>query len=339
VVLGRMLKKALAKIAEGHAAVRAMPWALSLAAHLLLAAILSITGLVIIRGTGEGQTIIPDARLSDTPGSRALRGPSDPTPAGVAAQTAARATAQVVEGDFTPAAPVVGIGTAAGGGGEDEDGTTIIGLGVGAPAALTALAAPAPEPAAGPVTKFFGTGGNAHHIVYLVDWSGSMVAEGRYQAVELELLRSLGDLQPSQDFHIIFFSRGAPLEVPPARLVAAGDDERAAAGRFMRDKLGRPQSDNGVTDPVPALRRAFETLQHTPTSQKGRLIYLLTDGDFADNAAVFAELVKLNAARDVHINTILYATSLEVKAGTAQEMLSGIAATHGGTYKWVSVGE
>ena len=94
------------------------------------------------------------------------------------------------------------------------------------------------------------------------------------------------------------------------------------------------------TDPVPALRRAFEVLRHAPTSRKGKLLYLLTDGDFADNKAVLAELVKLNAARDVHINTILYATTLEMNSGrSAQEMLKGIAATHGGTYKWVRVDE
>lgn len=343
-ILGWTRKKAVVAVAGGKAAVRAMPWVVSLAAHVAVAAILSITGLVIYRSAADTQTIIPDARLSDTPGGRTLSSGDEEAPEGLAGQvTAAGPAVETAEPELALAG-ILGIGAAVGGEGEGDGDTQLIGLGGGAPMALTGLAAPVPAPAAGPVTKFFGTGGNAHHIVYLVDWSGSMFAEGRYETVQLELLRSLGDLQGSQDFHILFFSQGAPTEVPPARLVAAGDAERAAAGRFMRDKLGPPSSSaRGPvmgTDPTPALRRAFEALRHPPTSRPGKLIYLLTDGDFSDNKAVLAELARLNRGRDVHINTILYATSLELSStSTAPDILKAIATAHGGTYRWVKVDE
>jgi hypothetical protein len=332
----------IAMTAGGKAAARAAPWALSLLVHACVAVGLSFTGLVIMRGSSEAEIIVPDARLSDTPGGRMFDGTND-QPAAMAGQTAGKFSPAAAS-DFTAAGAIIGIGAGEGPEGDAGEGAQLIGIGGGAPMALTGLGAAAPQSPAGPVTKFFGTGGNAHHIVYLVDWSGSMYAEGRYQAVQMELLRSLGQLQPSQDFHILYFSQGAPLEVPPGKLVVARDEQRAAAGRFMRDHLGSPSSSaQGPvtgTDPVPALRRAFESLRRPPTGQPGKLIYLLTDGDFANNQAVLAELQKLNRARDVHINTILYATSLErTEADSAQRILSAIAAAHGGTFRWVKVDE
>ncbi len=329
-----------------QAAARAVPWVASLLVHLAVAVALSFTGIVIARGSTEQEIIIADARLSDTPGGRMLDGSADQPPAPLAGQVS-RGGKISQSTDSDPAAARGIIGASAGAAGSDEDGTgtaQLVGLGSGAPMSLGSIGAAAPEPPAGPVTKFFGTGGNAHHVVYLVDWSGSMYAEGRYQSVQLELLRSLGELQSSQDFHIMFFSQGAPMEAPPAHLVTADDEHRAAAGRFMRDNLGQPgssaQADTVGTDPVPAIRRAFEVLRHPTTSKRGKIIYLLTDGDFANNQAVMAELARLNRNREVHINTILYATSLELSCGsTAQQMLSDIAAAHGGTFRWVKVDE
>ncbi len=343
-ILGWMRKRSAAAAAGGKAAVRAAPWAVSLAAHLVVAAILSLTGLAIIRSASEGQTIIPDAHLSDTPGGKRLSSSADDPPETSIGQAVTARSAMQVTAVEAPTG-ILGLGAAAGGNsGDNAEGMQLIGLGGGAPSALMGLAPPAPMTAVAPATKFFGTGGNAHHVVYLVDWSGSMFAEGRYETVQLELLRSLGDLQDSQDFAILFFTQGAPQEVPPGQLVAAGDEQRAAAGRYMRDKIGPPGSAAAGpmmgTDPIPALRRAFEVLHQPTNSKPGKLIYLLTDGDFADNKAVLAELARLNRGREVHINTILYATSLELSSGsTVQDMMKAIATAHGGTYKWVKVDE
>lgn len=311
----------------GHA----MPWLASALIHLVLIAVLSLVGLMFADGAANEEIIVPDARLSDTPGG-VLRADTDRPPLPTPAEAA-----RTQDSPLPVAEPVVEDSEVA------EPPAVIVGVGGAAQAALASLGARPPEPPAGPPSRFFGTGGNAHHIVYLVDWSGSMIAQRRFEMVQLELLRSLGELQPSQSFHVIFFSQGEPLEGPPRRLTAATDEQRAAAARAMQ-AMPRPESPRqggyNNTDPVPALRRAFEVLRRPPTGKPGRLIYLLTDGDFADNQAVLAEMERLNRGRDVHINAILYATALELSGGSmAAELLQTIAADHGGSYKWVNVSE
>ncbi len=65
---------------------------------------------------------------------------------------------------------------------------------------------------------------------------------------------------------------------------------------------------------------------------KGKLIYLLTDGEFADNQAVLDELRKLNAGKSVVIHTILH----EHQNPEAEKILRTIAKEHSGKFKFVS---
>ena len=100
---------------------------------------------------------------------------------------------------------------------------------------------------------FFGVGGGkegAGKIVYVVDRSGSMVDSIEF--VRAELKRSIGTLTDEQEFHVIFYSSGPPVEMPTGRLVKATERNKQLAGQFIDGIV--PQ---GETDPSKALERAF----------------------------------------------------------------------------------
>ena len=179
----------------------------------------------------------------------------------------------------------------------------------------------------GPRSAFFGGGANAHHIVYVIDRSGSMVET--LDTVRTELLISISRLAPKQDFHLIMFAKGLPLEVPARRLMPATAENKEAAAKFLESVRAMGQS-----DPIPALQRAFAVLARAD-KRPGRLIYLLTDGNFPDNAAVLAVLRKLNGGKQVAINTYLYGR----RPPEAEKVMRQIAKEHGGRYRYVSADE
>jgi hypothetical protein len=173
---------------------------------------------------------------------------------------------------------------------------------------------PAAGPAAGAEVTFLGIKGTASRkIVYIVDRSGSMSDSIGF--VKHELKRSIGNLDEAQEFHIIFYSSGPPVEMPTRRLVAATKRNKQLAFEFVDSVI--PQ---GETDPSKALERAFAC--------GAELIYLLTDGEF-DKAIV--DLVRrANVGHKVTVHTIgfLY------KSGEA--ILKQIAEQNSGNYRFVS---
>jgi len=163
---------------------------------------------------------------------------------------------------------------------------------------------------------FFGLGGSARgvqKVVYVVDRSGSMY--DTFSFVRHELKRSVSALRRSQKFHVIFFNVGAPLENPPRRLVPAVTAHREQLFTFLDEIVP-----GGGTDPIPAMRRAFEV--------QPDLIYLLTDGEF--KPTLMERLEEWNRDRRVRIFTIAF-----LGAGGGP-MLERIAREHGGEYRYVS---
>jgi Mg-chelatase subunit ChlD len=177
----------------------------------------------------------------------------------------------------------------------------------------------------GPRSSFFGSGGNAYNVVYVIDRSGSMVHTFDV-AVRPELLRSIGRLRDSQMFHVILFAQGPPVELKYKRLVPATKRHKKEAASFLFADEVRPE---GETDPVPALKRAFAVL--SGARKKGRLIYLLTDGIFPDNEGVLRVIASQNKDKKVHINTFLYGTAPK----EAVDVMTAIAEQNGGRYKFV----
>ncbi len=175
-------------------------------------------------------------------------------------------------------------------------------------------------PIKGPVVS------GAYHVVYLVDCSGSML--DALDVVKHEMVRSISFLDSSegQTFHVLFFSDGKPVENPSRRMVPATEGNKRAAAKFMGGV--RAASTTGQTNPIPGLQRAFRALQSVPADKKGKVIYLLTDGEFYDNERVLQAVRKLNAAGKVRIYTALYGS----RSPMAIKTLKQIARDSGGEF-------
>ncbi|MCD4825569.1 MAG: hypothetical protein K8S55_13320 [Phycisphaerae bacterium] len=181
-----------------------------------------------------------------------------------------------------------------------------------------------------------GGGGSSNSIVYVIDRSGSMI--DTFDTVRLELIRSIAGLRlarhkgrrfiPAQKFHVLFFSHGRPQEMAGRRLLKATVPNKKAAAEFLMGVIP-----SGMTDPIPALNRAFDVLNRT--KKPGKLIHLLTDGVFPDNERVLRAIAARNKGKGrqkVVINTYLYGS----RPPEAEEVLRRIARESGGVYSFVA---
>ena len=294
-----------------------MPWVISLFFHVGILVLLAFVVMFITETTAE-DIIIPDARLSDMPGGQLNPGADDPDldPQQDVTETTSQQFSKA-EADMKMAEV------------DEKDITEIIGIGGGGSAGgdLARFGLYTGGEGAGPRSRFFGTGGNAHHIVYVVDRSGSM--QDTLDVVRVEMSRSIGDLVEGQDFHVIFFSTGKPVEFRPRRLVPATNQQKRQAGAFLDGIMAQ-----GQTNPLPAMARAFAVLRRS-SRKKGKLIYLLTDGEFPDNKEVLKRLAEWNKDKTVHVNTILH----HHRPPEAERVLKQIAKENGGTYRYVALDE
>ena len=291
---------------------RAAPWAVSLLLHGALLLIFALVTMIVIHVGQAEQITVPAAVWSDEPGRLA------PVESRLKMEASKPLSPSPRPERFREAAH------------RKQDDQPCIEL-LAQEQALTATAGLCLDAAAGPVSSFYGAGGNAHHVVYVVDRSGSMRIGGVFHDVRRELLTSIGRLAPRQDFHVILFADGMPLENPPAKLVPAEMDYKRRVAEFLIAVRAEHQ-----TDPVPALGRAFETLARSDR-RPGKLIYLLTDGEFPDNRAVLQAIRAANADREVKINTYLYADAHPPPQ--AVTVLKRIAEENGGVFRHVGCNE
>jgi len=292
-----------------------MPWLISVFFHLGLVVILWFVLIVALGGEqAEAQAIVPSAELSETPGGQIEPGQDDP-------DMEARSLERIQQNKWAQrdsTLPSTSVG-------ETESKVSVIGISGGsAGGSAAAFGLTTGGSGVGPKSRFFGTGGNAYHIVYVVDRSGSML--DTLDLVRREMLRSVSRLNEAQTFHVIFFATGTPKENPPRRLVYATIENKREAADYLKSIQAQ-----GRTDPIPALTRAFQVLQRTPNDRTGKLIYLLTDGEFPDNEKVLTTIRGLNKQGDVHINTILHYH----RSPPVMKVLQAIARENGGRFKFV----
>ncbi len=182
---------------------------------------------------------------------------------------------------------------------------------------------------------FFGTGGNARRIIYLIDASGSLM--DTLDFVIIELKRSINGLVSEQVFTVIFFQGAEPIEVPvPHRgMKPATTENKTTVIEWIDPEAGHvyPMM---AADPIPALKLA---LQYKP-----ELVFILSDnitgsGRYeVDQRRLLSEVEKANTAKTV-INTIqfIYRDTLEQHGLTPT--LEQIADRSGGIYKFVDAKE
>lgn len=171
----------------------------------------------------------------------------------------------------------------------------------------------------GPKSQFMGLSGNATKVAYVCDASGSMV--DKFDALRIELRRSVDGLKPIQAFGIIFFQEQEAAALD-AKLVMATADHKKQAQEFL-DQM----TPHGGTEPIHGLKIAFD--------QEPQLIYLLTDGDFPDNQKVLDYIRQRNIGGKVKINTIAFVGRGE----EYEKVLKQIAQENHGSFRYVSGGE
>jgi DNA-directed RNA polymerase subunit RPC12/RpoP len=209
------------------------------------------------------------------------------------------------------------------------------------------LAATGPRRFGGGGAGFFGATVKAEDIVYVIDKSGSMEMEGAFDTLRVKLAQSIGGLNPTQHFHLIFFGPRTPLEMDVRRLVPATEEAKIEVARFLDGLVAE-----GQTIVLPALERAFAVLRQGE-SRAEKLIFLLSDAGFESygrarneyrglvgNEAVKAWLDEHNRKvpapdgtlrREVRIFTFLY----RGKDPEAVKLMKQIAADHDGEFHMV----
>lgn len=296
----------------------AMPWLISLFLHVGLALIAAVLTLIVVRQRLPKEVIVPNAAFSENPG-----GAMNPSDANTQFDQTAlpTATEKLSKRDLVVSEAVA------------TDHT--VNLMPSSSADIGLLEDVAAQGRSGPRSDFSGLGGNAYHVVFVIDRSGSML--DAWFHVTYEMAKSIRDLSDVQDFHMLFFADDTTTadvtEWPVKKLVLATPENKISAAEFI--KTVKPYSKKGWTDPVPALQRAFEVLGEANPRRPGKLIYLLTDGEFKNNEYVARAIRSINVNKEVLINTFLHG---KVQP-EAERVLRKIASENGGDFKLVSPDE
>ncbi|MCA9080844.1 MAG: VWA domain-containing protein [Planctomycetaceae bacterium] len=168
-------------------------------------------------------------------------------------------------------------------------------------------------------SQFFGLPPIGDKTVFVVDASRSMhhphpgPARTRFKRVKLELVRTIGQMQPEQQFFLIFFNDQA-VPMPASQMVSATPGARQMYLNWM---VGVDA--DGKTNPVQALLIAMQLKPDT--------IYLLTDGDIPYKVA---QVVREANVHHTSIHTIGFGDD------AGEQVLREIAEQSGGTYRYIS---
>lgn len=299
-----------------------LPWITSLLVHLgIVVFAMFIVWAVVPALDEESGPIIPIARLSDTPGGGSLSSASS--------QDSGLQTTQAVrdvqtESVSTGGEALASLNTNVGGG----DALQLIGVSGGAgggEAGKLAAFGTSQGAGAGLNVGFIGLGGNARKIAYVVDASGSLIDTLPF--VIKELKESISSLKEEQQYIVVFFQAGDPVEVPTAGWKQATAENKRKTFEFIDLDKGNIVP-RGRTDPVKAIKLAMK--------YKPELMFLLSDnitgrGEYeVDREELLKFLNDVNKDRKTAINTIqfLYPDPLET--------LKDIAGEHGGKIKFVT---
>jgi hypothetical protein len=166
---------------------------------------------------------------------------------------------------------------------------------------------------------FVRTEDGVRKVAFVCDGSGSMIT--KMALLRDELAKAVDRLTPVQAFNVIFFQEPRFVAWNEADLQMASLDHKRQAIGFLEQITPA-----GTTDPIPGLELAFR--------QRPQLIYLLTDGDFADNQAVRRRINELNKDRRVRINTIAFVSESD-RDQDFLDLLKQIARENGGSFRYV----
>jgi len=269
-----------------------------------------------------------DPALSDHPG-----GNPHPGQDGDASKDAADALRKRAQSDGWQHTNVAdrfgGMGTgpdpawiAPGSGGGNSDANV---MGMGDPAAYAAAGGGAGN---GPRTSYYGSGGNARKIVYIIDNSGSMVDHylNKGTGLKAETTRSIDNLVPLQYFGVVTVSDRA---IVVMNLVRAVPENKAEFDRRFADSVAEGANDDVLAPFQDAFRQAL--------AMKPDLIYFLTDGGFHPKLVpVVKELNKDVGAKICTLEFDRYNGADRSGDTVYTTLLKDLASENGGVYRFVS---
>lgn len=177
---------------------------------------------------------------------------------------------------------------------------------------------------------FYGTGGNARRIAYIVDASGSLI--DTLDFVLQELRRSISQLSDQQEFTVLFFQNNQILEAPPAGWKRANAQHKRRVFDWISPEAGHIRAMGG-TSPVPAIQQA---LRYRP-----ELVFLLSDnitgrGRYEVNQQkLLDQVAQLNQGR-TKFNTIQFVYPDPLAQRGMRGTLELIAEQTGGVYRFVT---
>ena len=161
---------------------------------------------------------------------------------------------------------------------------------------------------------FFGLTAGGTNFIYVIDRSGSMTGVRLATAID-ELARSVNSLKENMTFYIIFYDTKYTT-MNASSLVPAS---RSNKSRFLR--WAQSIDPQGGTDPTQAMLKAI--------SLKPDSIWLLSDGQF-DQAVV--DTIKNANKKGVQIHTLAFGSN------EGETQLRAVAAQNGGKYRFISIG-
>jgi len=299
-----------------------MPWGIAIMFHLGVLMLAFFISWSVQSGVEEEEVIIPQARLSATPGAPLSQRQTTSLTRSTTTSTSSsirRSLSNNARQSTSPSqlsSPVdlssVSIGASAGSSGSSSDAFSD---GIQGEAGMKAT--------------MYGSGGNARRIVYMIDASGSLIGTLPYVIVELK--RSISELSDKQEFTVIFFQGEEAREVPPRGLKRATQENKQRVIQWI-DVDSRNMVPMQLSNPVKAITLA---LQYRP-----QLMFLLSDnitgeGRYqVDQRMLLADIAKANRG-NTKINTFqfLYPDPL-VRAGLKGTM-ELISENSGGIYKYL----
>jgi hypothetical protein len=192
----------------------------------------------------------------------------------------------------------------------------------------------------GGTSSFFGGTAKGNRVVFVVDFSGSMIKEGggvRLQMLKKELISSISKLPKGMSFQVIYYSTapwlgGESLYTAPTRFPDKPEDrvpwseatKEGIARAVNHIRAAKPEGATLWKDP---LELAF-AMRPVPA-----VVWLLSDGEAQDAEEVVEKIKAINSSR-IPINTI----GLEVP-GAAFSYLVDIARQTGGKASIVHKGK
>jgi hypothetical protein len=217
------------------------------------------------------------------------------------------------------AGPASSFGSGKGFGSGEGDGT---GTGSGTGKGRLAAFGPTGGGTPGPRGKVFGEGGNARTIAFTCDASGSMIP--KFGLLRRELQKAIDGLRPIQQFSVTFYADKKAISFENGNLVNATEENKRKAAKWLDEIYP-----SGQTDPLPSLDIAFKGKPH--------LLYMLTDGEFDNNAEVMKRVTALNKDKRTRVNTIAFIDRDADRASdTFIKFLTTVADQNGGKFKQVT---